>query len=151
MLLEGRPHTIVGVTTRRELASAVGNLLQGSSQAVSSEEQRSVHALLPLVVGQDIAIRIAESHALGHLPDKYIPRNNLQPGEFLDIIDRPRQRPLSYTILHHQDMTCHKSNLLTPSKYDVVTTSGLRRDVPGLVIFRCNIIGNQPEGANWEA
>ena len=42
----------------------------------------------------------------------------------------------------HQDMTCHKSNLLTPSKYDVVTTSELRRDVPGLVIFRCNSIGN---------
>ena len=42
----------------------------------------------------------------------------------------------------HQDMTCSKSTLLTPSKYDVVTTSGLRRDVPGLVIFRYNIIDN---------
>lgn len=39
-------------------------------------------------------------------------------------------------------MTCSKSTLLTPSKYDVVTTSELRRDVPGLVIFRSNIIDN---------
>ena len=53
--------------------------------------------LLQVVVGQDIAIRIAEFHTLGHRPDKYIPRNNLQPGEFLYIIDRPLQRPLSYT------------------------------------------------------
>ena len=50
-----------------------------------------------IVVGQDVAIRVAEFHTLGHRPDKYIPRNNLQPGEFLYIIDRPLQRPL----VHH--------------------------------------------------
>ena len=52
------------------------------------------------------------------------PTTLAQPGEFLYIIDRPLQRPLSYTILHRQDMTCHKSNLLTPSKYDAVTSPG---------------------------
>ena len=50
-----------------------------------------------------------------------------------DCRDLSGRLPLSYTILHrqaprsipshlHQDMTCSKSTLLTPSKYDVVTS-----------------------------
>ena len=64
-----------------------------------------------IVVGQDVAIRVAEFHTLGHRPDKYIPRNNLQPGEFLYIIDRPLQRPLSYTILDRQLRISTPSNI----------------------------------------
>ena len=53
-----------------------------------------------------------------------------------------------HTIRRRQALISILSNIhlvntsLTPSKYDVVTTSELRRDVPGLVIFCCNIIGN---------
>ena len=51
-LLKGRPSTTLGVTRRTQLAASVGNLIQGSSQAVSSADQRSVPALRP-VVDQD--------------------------------------------------------------------------------------------------